>query len=362
MKVILSRKGMDSASGGIPSPILPDGTLLSLPIPDDHGELSYKAISYAGNNYQQIIRQLKPNFNFQKHPFCHLDPDIYREIKGRPDGWIPAFGQHDISAVHLDNMGVGEGDWFLFYGMFQQADYDHNGDLKFVRGEPIRHIIYGYMEIKRVLDDPVEIQQDYSWHPHAVGTKKNNRLYLAGDYGTFRYDDRLVLTMAGQPKRSRWELPNFFADANISMSWQGENRPNLNGNSSWLEASSRGQEFVLTATTPEMQRKLTDWRESIIRTETDPRLEKKMVTHFVIPDSEGRYYCRMENAVIPVNYDKCRNCPLAVGSIQGAGVECYYEDAVTPKHDLHTPTHYDELRRISNLIKKGIVEKTPVRR
>jgi hypothetical protein len=35
MKVILSRKGFDSASGGMPSPILPDGTLISLPIPCD---------------------------------------------------------------------------------------------------------------------------------------------------------------------------------------------------------------------------------------------------------------------------------------------------------------------------------------
>lgn len=35
MKVVLSRKGMDSRAGGIPSPILPDGTLLSLPIPNE---------------------------------------------------------------------------------------------------------------------------------------------------------------------------------------------------------------------------------------------------------------------------------------------------------------------------------------
>ena len=33
MRIILSRKGLDSATGGIPSPILPDGQLLPLPIP-----------------------------------------------------------------------------------------------------------------------------------------------------------------------------------------------------------------------------------------------------------------------------------------------------------------------------------------
>ncbi len=32
-RVILSRKGVDSAAGGRPSPILPDGRLFSLPIP-----------------------------------------------------------------------------------------------------------------------------------------------------------------------------------------------------------------------------------------------------------------------------------------------------------------------------------------
>ncbi len=32
-KLILSRKGFDSASGGCPSPIFPDGTMFSLPIP-----------------------------------------------------------------------------------------------------------------------------------------------------------------------------------------------------------------------------------------------------------------------------------------------------------------------------------------
>ena len=33
MKIILSRKGFDAEYGGQPSPILPDGTLLSMPIP-----------------------------------------------------------------------------------------------------------------------------------------------------------------------------------------------------------------------------------------------------------------------------------------------------------------------------------------
>lgn len=46
MKVVLSRKGMDSRAGGIPSPILPDGTLLSLPIPNEKSGVPYQQRLY----------------------------------------------------------------------------------------------------------------------------------------------------------------------------------------------------------------------------------------------------------------------------------------------------------------------------
>ena len=35
MKIILSRKGFDSGYGGMPSPILPNGIMLSMPIPSN---------------------------------------------------------------------------------------------------------------------------------------------------------------------------------------------------------------------------------------------------------------------------------------------------------------------------------------
>lgn len=102
MKVVLSRKGMDSRAGGIPSPILPDGMLLSLPIPNEKSGVPYDALVYKGRTYQQIIQQIHPTFDFQKHPFCHLDPDIYGVLKNKPAGWKPAFGQYEIPAKHLD--------------------------------------------------------------------------------------------------------------------------------------------------------------------------------------------------------------------------------------------------------------------
>ena len=41
MKIILSRKGFDAEAGGFASPILPDGTMVSLPIPDDSSVVKY---------------------------------------------------------------------------------------------------------------------------------------------------------------------------------------------------------------------------------------------------------------------------------------------------------------------------------
>lgn len=142
MKVVLSRKGMDSRAGGIPSPILPDGTLLSLPIPNEKSGVPYGDLVYKGRTYQQIIQQIHPTFDFQKHPFCHLDPDIYGVLKNTHAGWKPAFGQYEIPAKHLDGQGVDVGDVFLFYGMFRQTEKLPDGTLHFVKGAPIQHIIY----------------------------------------------------------------------------------------------------------------------------------------------------------------------------------------------------------------------------
>ena len=54
MKVVLSRKGMDSRAGGIPSPILPDGTLLSLPIPNEKSGVPYGDLVYKGRTFSKL--------------------------------------------------------------------------------------------------------------------------------------------------------------------------------------------------------------------------------------------------------------------------------------------------------------------
>jgi hypothetical protein len=265
MKVILSRKGMDSESGVMPSPILPDGTLLSLPIPDRKSNKRYEDLEYRGQNIKEIITQLNPDFDFENMPTCHLDPDIYTGIDNRPDEWVPAFGQWGVPATHLDKSGVDIGDIFLFYGMFRETELQDKNRLSYIKGAPIRHIIYGYMEIGDIIKNDQVIGDKYKWHPHSIPPfYTNNRLYLSKKCGTFHYRDSLVLTQRGQASRSMWQLPPFFAEKGISISWQGNAHPVIKGESSVLKTASRGQEFVINADTPEQKKNLYNWVEGII--------------------------------------------------------------------------------------------------
>ena len=106
MKVILSRKGFDSSNGGCPSPIMPDGTLLSMPIPSDDKD-SYDDLSYCGTPYSRILQQLAPKKTFG---CCHVDPDIRDDCRAKSiEGWRPGFGQIGSAQGVLANAGVEPG-------------------------------------------------------------------------------------------------------------------------------------------------------------------------------------------------------------------------------------------------------------
>ena len=78
------------------------------------------------------------------------------------------------------------------------------------------------------------------------------------------YRTELVLTKPGQDKRRLWALPSFFAENDISISWQGKNRPILCGEYAELLSACIGQEFVITANTEDMEKKLEMWVDSLI--------------------------------------------------------------------------------------------------
>ena len=58
MKIILSRKGFDSPAGRRPSPIFPNCTMMSLPIPDDNSMVRSRCVK-DGSHYSGKIVPLR---------------------------------------------------------------------------------------------------------------------------------------------------------------------------------------------------------------------------------------------------------------------------------------------------------------
>jgi len=100
MKIILSRKGFDSKNGGIASPILPDGALLSLPIPDPYwmvhwnrpdaskmvtlGSIDFgKTISFNGDSeynkkmYDELKKQVEGNSELKDYMIFEEDYTVW---------------------------------------------------------------------------------------------------------------------------------------------------------------------------------------------------------------------------------------------------------------------------------------------
>lgn len=227
MKVILSRKGFDSANGGIVSPVFPNGKMLSFPIPSKDIEkdcIKYSDLCFDGIGLDELLRNL--GYSFEKNSeYCHLDPDLDKSRrKSEIEGWTAAFGQINQAAGYLNNQEVEEGDLFLFFGNFRHIKMI-NGVYRYARkskdatsdyyGKPFQ-AIWGYMQVERKIIEPNEIME-YRWHPHACtkrndpnGRDKNNTLYIPRrtlsfrpdlpGYGLFDFDEKRVLTMKGKNK------------------------------------------------------------------------------------------------------------------------------------------------------------------
>lgn len=121
MKIILSRKGFDKANGGVPSPIFPDGTALSLPIPYRRSPTAFNDVRWRDTSLGSTVKDLTKG-GVTGRQRCHLDPDLYADALPRLPGWRPAFGQVENAQSHLQNQGVGPGDLFLFFGWFRSVE------------------------------------------------------------------------------------------------------------------------------------------------------------------------------------------------------------------------------------------------
>ena len=277
MKIVLSRKGFDSGYGGYPSPILPDGRLVSFPIPDKNGTIKYNELYInERTSFSQLIHDLIGDKikieGIGKVPIdnlgCHLDPDVDPRIYHRFENWKGLFGQAGAAQGHLSNNNISKGDIFLFFGWFRQVEII-NGKYRYSKSDKNgKHVIYGYMEvgqIRRVNGNKFEEWMLY--HPHLSDERKaydSNHIYIANDilthdpsirgFGTFFYNKNNQLTKEGLSK-SKWCIPDFFKETRISYhsekSWK-------NG---YFQSAAKGQEFVVEGT-PDIEK----WVHKLIKT------------------------------------------------------------------------------------------------
>jgi len=228
MKVILSRKGFDSAYGGYPSPILPGEEMVSLPIPFKDDAMRYSDLKIGGSTYYELMKDLRPKIlcqakwlDLNKETRCHLDPDICRDSIEREPGWKSCFGQIDAAQSHLERQRVGEDDLFLFFGWFRKTRY-HNGKLEFDPNERDLHALFGYLQIGEIekVNPGFNLPKWMAYHPYTDRKRmsnKTNTIYIARHdliwnkslpgAGRLKFNDNLILTKKGL-SRSRWDLPD----------------------------------------------------------------------------------------------------------------------------------------------------------
>jgi hypothetical protein len=213
-RIILSRKGFDKSTGALPSPILPDGRMLSLPIPQypngirklgkpkttvttRYSDLQGYGAMFGAYLQRQTSRRRSP---ITGDTIVHLDPDVRPELRANSTAVTTSlFGQDGGAQGHLRNQCVEEGDLFLFYGYFKRCPADAFPELRVkpsinshIRDQEL-HVIWGWLQVKTKCKIPAQdgsIPRELAWakhHPHVqqpVAT--NNCIYIGTDRLSFR--------------------------------------------------------------------------------------------------------------------------------------------------------------------------------
>lgn len=250
MRIVLSRKGFDSAAGGGPSPVLKDGTMLSLPIPEIPGMENAPRKLKNWHKYDELNlpKKIKDCCREQSE-YCHLDPDIRPTLSRKKRIFQPAFGQCGAAGGHLHNqIDIGkinrgdDGILFLFFGLFRCWKNEN------FTGKPF-HAIWGYMVCNEVITNAETMKARSPYHPHANLPKaKNNLLFIAKEdcYGTFKYCERLVLTASGHSP-SHWKLDCLpWLDIETSQANMTYHDDRKRFKQEYFQSTCRGQEFVVS--------------------------------------------------------------------------------------------------------------------
>jgi Nucleotide modification associated domain 3 len=221
LKVIFSRKGFDTTSGGAPSPII-DGIPISLPIPTGR----YPSVStYAALGLGDILSKVQTKSTVDD--LCHDDPMFW---EGKC-----ALGQTSTSQSHLEKRQVGIGDVFLFFGLFEDLGSNDR-----------HHRIFSYLRVEKVQRIGCHPSGDEAGstprkHPHTIGRwDAKNTIYLGHGRKAKKADKLLRLTKDGGGPVSHWRIPQWLRETELTYHRQDERWSEKGA----LHVVGRGQEFV----------------------------------------------------------------------------------------------------------------------
>jgi hypothetical protein len=239
MKIVFSRKGFDSGSGGGPSPIV-QGIPVSFPIPSGPSEpFRYADIEHPDIGPIAPLVEARSKRGARAASPAHYDP----QVPGDPG--IASLGQQGAAQSHLDNQGVGPGDVFVFFGLFRDFDAPRGA----ADAKP-HHRIFGMMRTERAervgLARGPDLWRDLGLprpHPHAVRpcASENNTIWIGQGRLARSARPELRLTAPGASP-SIWAHPTWLNDTGLSFHadparWSDDR----------LRLVSRGQEFVADA-------------------------------------------------------------------------------------------------------------------
>lgn len=220
MKLILSRKGFDSAAGGCPSPII-DGRPQSMPIPAS----SSSTTTYADLGLGDIVERITRG-RISRSSLCHHDPMFHQGEC--------LLGQCGAAQSHLARHGIGPGDVFLFFGLFADSE----------TGER-HHRIFGYLKVRTATPVSEMLDDERSElvalrHPHLLDRRvTNDAIYRGEGVAAGHASDSLRMTRAGGPL-SHWHVPGWLRGKGLSY----HGKPWRWAEEGALQLVSRGQEFV----------------------------------------------------------------------------------------------------------------------
>lgn len=370
MKVILSRKGFEPTHGGIPSPIMPDGTLLLLPKPKENGMICYHDLFFQGNSYYDIAVSLENNLQSTLvHARCDSGCYILPSSHTPPLEWLPAYVHTGPLESHLSNQHICVGDIFLFYGWFRQTEYDEQHKLRFVPDAKEQNIIFSYFQIGAIIKDIAFFRQQIKRplltfldnrdvYPNTIylPTKKLSYNNQQPGCATLSYSPKLVLTKPGY-HYNQWQLPDFLCAPDVTITYHNNRNNGFLTGKDYFKASPISEEFVIHGTYD-----LKNWVHSLINTlelaatEEDERNTLHLIPHDNYPDQHSQIYCRRLHRVLDLSLIDCSGCLAAANSTTSNFVQCKWQDYVSINEgNLSVANPFEEYKRVNWLLEKRLL-------